>query len=149
MVERLADLVALDPAEASLDLKILDPAMGSGHFLVTAVDFLSDYIAELVEYVPAVPEWLDGEYVSPLVGRVEAIRADIIRRARESDWALDESLAYGPDDHQADGAEAVHLRGGQEPADRGAGESVALAAQLHRGARRCRSWTTICGAGTR
>ena len=90
-VERLAELVALDPAEAALDLKILDPAMGSGHFLVTAVDFLSDYIAELVEYVPAVPEWLDGEYVSPLVGRVEAIRADIIRRARESDWALDES----------------------------------------------------------
>ena len=91
VVERLAELVALDPAEASLDLKILDPAMGSGHFLVTAVDFLSDYIAELVEYVPAVPEWLDGGYVSPLVGRVEAIRADIVRRARESDWALDES----------------------------------------------------------
>ena len=91
VVERLADLVALDPAEAALDLKILDPAMGSGHFLVTAVDFLSDYIAELVEYLPAVPEWLDGGYVSPLVGRVEAIRADIIRRATESDWALDES----------------------------------------------------------
>ena len=89
--ERLADLVALDPAEAALDLKILDPAMGSGHFLVTAVDFLSDYIAELVEYVPAVPEWLDGGYVSPLVGRVEAIRQDIIGRATESDWALDES----------------------------------------------------------
>ena len=32
----------LDPAEAVLDLKVLDPAMGSGHFLVTAVDFLSD-----------------------------------------------------------------------------------------------------------
>ena len=29
--------------------------MGSGHFLVTAVDFLADYIAELIEYVPAVP----------------------------------------------------------------------------------------------
>ena len=51
-----------------LDLKVLDPAMGSGHFLVTAVDFLSDYIAELVEYVPAVPEWADGEYESPVVG---------------------------------------------------------------------------------
>ena len=90
-VERLAELVTLDPAVAALDLKILDPAMGSGHFLVTAVDFLSDYIAELVEYVPAVPEWMEGEYVSPLVGRVEAIRADIVRRATESDWALDES----------------------------------------------------------
>ena len=90
--ERLADLRKLDPAEAVLDLKVLDPAMGSGHFLVTAVDFLSDYIAELVEYVPAVPEWLDGEYESPLVRRVEAIRDDILRRAAESDWVIDESL---------------------------------------------------------
>ena len=53
--ERLAELRKLDPAEAVLDLKVLDPAMGSGHFLVTAVDFLSDYIAELVENTPAVP----------------------------------------------------------------------------------------------
>ena len=89
--ERLADLVALDPAEAALDLKILDPAMGSGHFLVAAVDFLSDWIAERAENVSDLPEWLDGEYVSPLVGRVEAIRQDIIGRATESDWALDES----------------------------------------------------------
>ena len=90
--QRFADLRKLDPAEAVLDLKVLDPAMGSGHFLVTAVDFLSDYIAELVEYVPAVPEWLDGEYESPLVRRVAAIREDILHRASESDWVIDESL---------------------------------------------------------
>ena len=89
---REAELRKLDPAEAVLDLKILDPAMGSGHFLVTAVDFLSDYVAELVEYVPGVPEWLGGDYVSPLVERVAAIRRDIIRRARDSDWVMDESL---------------------------------------------------------
>ncbi len=95
--QRLAELRALDPAAAVLDLKVLDPAMGSGHFLVTAVDFLSDYIAELVEYVPAVPEWLGGGkddaegegYVSPLVERVAAIRAAIIERARAADWVLD------------------------------------------------------------
>ena len=90
--ESLAELHKLDPAEAVLDLKVLDPAMGSGHFLVTAVDFLSDYIAELVEYVPAVTEWLEGEYESPLVRRVEAIREDILRRAGESEWVIDESL---------------------------------------------------------
>ena len=90
--ERLADLLKLDPAEAALDLKVLDPAMGSGHFLVTAVDFLSDYIAELVEYVPAVPEWAGGDYESPVVQRVAAIREDIFRRATESDWVIDESL---------------------------------------------------------
>ncbi len=89
--KRRADLQQRDPAEAVLDLKVLDPAMGSGHFLVTAVDYLSDYIAELIEYVPAVPEWLDSGYVSPLVGRVETIRSEIIRRARESNWVLDEA----------------------------------------------------------
>ena len=79
VVERLAALVTLDPA------------MGSGHFLVTAVDFLSDWIAERAESVSDLPGWKEGEYVSPLVDRVEAIRRDIIGRARESDWALDES----------------------------------------------------------
>ena len=88
--ERREELEQLDPAEAVLDLKVLDPAMGSGHFLVTAVDFLSDYIAELIEHVPSVPEWLDGEYASPLVGRVAAIREDIRKRADESNWVLDE-----------------------------------------------------------
>ena len=90
--EREAELRKLDPAEAVLNLKVLDPAMGSGHFLVTAVDFLSDYIADMVEYVPAVPEWLDGEYASPLVARVAAVRRDILQRARASNWVMDEAL---------------------------------------------------------
>ena len=89
--ERRADLIKLDPAEAVLELKVLDPAMGSGHFLVTAVDFLSDQIADLVEEAPSVPDWLEDEYVSPLVARVDSIRRDIVSRARESGWTIDES----------------------------------------------------------
>ena len=89
--DRQADLVQLDPAEAVLDLKVLDPAMGSGHFLVTAVDFLSDYVAELIEYVPAVPDWLEEPYESPLVGRIARIRQGILQRAAESDWVIDEA----------------------------------------------------------
>ena len=87
---RRTELQKLDPAEAVLDLKVLDPAMGSGHFLVTAVDFLSDYIAELIEYVPAVPEWLDGDnaYASPLLERVQNIRSEITDRANENGWRL-------------------------------------------------------------
>ena len=88
--DRHAELIPLDPAEAVLDLKVLDPAMGSGHFLVTAVDFLSDYVADLIEYAPAVPEWLD-DYASPLVDRVASIRRDILRRAQESRWVIDEA----------------------------------------------------------
>ena len=86
--QRLAELLKRDPAEAALELKVLDPAMGSGHFLVTAVDFLSDHIADLVEQAPAVPDWLDGEYESPLVQRIAAIRSDVLKRARESGWIL-------------------------------------------------------------
>ena len=89
--ERYAELLQLDPAEAVLDLKVLDPAMGSGHFLVTAVDFLSDYIAEMVEHAPGIPEWLDGDYVSPLVERVAAIRQDIAQRAQAANWVMDEA----------------------------------------------------------
>ena len=87
--ERLAELSRLDPATAVLDLKILDPAMGSGHFLVTAVDFLSDKIADLIETPPADLAWLPEPYISPLVKRVAAIRRDILKRAAESDWVLD------------------------------------------------------------
>jgi hypothetical protein len=92
--ERRRELESLDPAVAALDIKVLDPAMGSGHFLVTAVDFLSDYIAHMVEYVPAAPEWLDEDhaYVSPLVERIAAIREEILARARQSQWTIDENL---------------------------------------------------------
>ena len=91
--DRRAELARLDPAEAVLDLKVLDPAMGSGHFLVSAVDFLTDYIADLIEYAPAVADWLDGDdaYHSPLLDRVAAIRADILQRAAESKWVVNEA----------------------------------------------------------
>ena len=91
--DRRAELARLDPAEAVLDLKVLDPAMGSGHFLVSAVDFLTDYIADLIEYAPAVADWLNGDdaYHSPLLDRVAAIRADILQRAAESKWVVNEA----------------------------------------------------------
>ena len=88
---RAAELRKLDPAEAVLDLKVLDPAMGSGHFLVTAVDYLSDTIADLAEYPPALPAWLDGDYSSPLLARVAAVRQEILQRARASDWVINQA----------------------------------------------------------
>jgi type II restriction/modification system DNA methylase subunit YeeA len=41
---RLGALKRLDPAERLLELKICDPAMGSGHFLVSLVDYLADQV---------------------------------------------------------------------------------------------------------
>ena len=65
------------------------PAMGSGHFLVTAVDYLSDAILELVEYAPTVAPWLESAYTSPLVERVAAIRENILARADAANWVID------------------------------------------------------------
>ena len=88
--DRIAELRPLDPAAAALNLKVLDPAMGSGHFLVTAVDYLSDAILELVEYAPTVAPWLESAYTSPLVERVAAIRENILARAHAANWVIDE-----------------------------------------------------------
>ena len=87
--DRIAELRRLDPAAAALNLKVLDPAMGSGHFLVTAVDYLSDAIADLVEYTPTAAPWLEDAYTSPLVERIAAIRADILARADAANWVID------------------------------------------------------------
>ena len=89
--QRREELENLDPAQAVLNLKVLDPAMGSGHFLVTAVDYLTDYIVDLIESAPAVPDWLDGEYASPLVERIVVIQDGIKQRAREAGWVLDDA----------------------------------------------------------
>ena len=115
--------------------------MGSGHFLVTAVDFLSDYIAELVEYVPAVPEWLGGGKGGK-EGRGLRLAAG---GAGGGDPGRDRPAGAGgglgpgrspaqrPGDHPPHGPQALHLRRGQEPPHRRAGQGLAVAAQLHRG----------------
>ena len=43
----------------------------------------------MIEYVPAVPEWLEGSYESPLVARIAEIRRGIMLRAQEGDWIID------------------------------------------------------------
>lgn len=80
-----AELTALDPATRMLDLKIVDPAMGSGHFLVSLVDWLSDKVLKAT----ADAEIEAGEgYASPLVGRIAGLRADILARAEEHGWPI-------------------------------------------------------------
>jgi len=77
-------LTAHDPAERMLDLKVCDPAMGSGHFLINLVDYLSDrVIAAMAE-----SEALAEGYVSPLAGRIEAIRATILENAEAGGWTV-------------------------------------------------------------
>jgi hypothetical protein len=87
---RLQDLAKFDPASAILDLKICDPAMGSGHFLVSLVDYLADRILATIaesESKEAV-EW--GDYVSPLGARILAIRSQIEKHAEEEKWVIED-----------------------------------------------------------
>ena len=89
--DRAADLRIHDPAVAVLGLKILDPAMGSGHFLVAAVDYIADYIAHLIEYVPAIPDWSETVYESPVAIQIRDIRMSILQRASRYNWEVQES----------------------------------------------------------
>lgn len=55
-------------ADACLDLKVLDPAMGSGHFLVQAVDYISDRLIV----------WLNGWSENPVWALLDRTRRDIL-----------------------------------------------------------------------
>ncbi|MDE0164330.1 MAG: hypothetical protein OXL36_04445 [Bryobacterales bacterium] len=82
---RIGRLKRLDPAEKLLELKVCDPAMGSGHFLVNLVDYLADRVIAAI----AEAEALVDNYVSPLTDRIDMIRNTIIDNAEERGWAID------------------------------------------------------------
>ena len=79
------ELQRLDPAERLLELKICDPAMGSGHFLVSLVDYLADSVIAALAEAQATVE----DYVSPLTERIDAIRTTILNNAGERGWTID------------------------------------------------------------
>jgi hypothetical protein len=85
--QRLGILKRTDPAEKLLDLKICDPAMGSGHFLVALVDYLADQVITAMAEAEAAVAW--GHYVSPLSDRIELIRNTILGNAEERGWTVD------------------------------------------------------------
>ena len=64
--------------------------MGSGHFLVDALNYLTGEIDRLAGLGPEVAGWLpdDAPYVSPLESRVANIRAQIRRQAEENGWEV-------------------------------------------------------------
>ncbi|HNB26278.1 MAG TPA: restriction endonuclease [Alphaproteobacteria bacterium] len=85
---KLAELAAIDPATAMLDLKVCDPAMGSGHFLVSLVDYLADRILTAIAESAALADEAGLDYESPLANRVASIRDHIWQAATDSGWAI-------------------------------------------------------------
>ena len=85
--EKICLLREVDPAEAILELRICDPAMGSGHFLVSLVDYMADHvIAAMAEIEFNIPN--DWKYISPLGKRIESIRNTIMANADQGDWSI-------------------------------------------------------------
>jgi hypothetical protein len=85
---RLEELRTFDPAERILDLKVVDPAMGSGHFLVSLVDYLAESVTAAIGEANEAVEW--AEYASPLTARLATIRDRILAEAKSHAWAVRE-----------------------------------------------------------
>ncbi len=87
---KLADV---DPAMALLNLKVCDPAMGSGHFLVSLIDDFADRVLEALadSAARAAVAGID-HYQSPVTQDILRLRERILAQARAGRWALDESL---------------------------------------------------------
>jgi hypothetical protein len=85
---RRRELRDADPANAILSLRVCDPAMGSGHFLVSLVDTLADHVLDAMAEAAALG--VDLHYTSPLADKIEDIRATILKNARAAKWTIDE-----------------------------------------------------------
>ena len=79
-----------DPAAELLELKVVDPAMGSGHFLVGATDWLTDRIER------AIGESDKKGNPSSILTEIENLRQEIMANAKDSNWIVDE------DEHLSD-----------------------------------------------
>ena len=83
---RLEELVALDPAAQILELKICDPATGSGHFLVSLIDYLAAQVFTATGEAAAKVAWTT--YQSPVLQRLANIRDRIEGEANANGWTV-------------------------------------------------------------
>lgn len=82
--EKYESLEKVDVCQKILGLKILDPSMGSGHFLVGAIDYLVD---QMVEYLETYSEkaYFDSTttYISPVAKEIKDIK-DHMKKSNEA-----------------------------------------------------------------
>ncbi len=67
--------------ETVFDLKVLDPAMGSGHFLVHTVDFITD---KIIAFLTNFPE-------NPVIRKIEKLKHEILDGIKRQGVSIDES----------------------------------------------------------
>ncbi|SPE34495.1 conserved hypothetical protein [Acidobacteriia bacterium SbA2] len=74
-----AELIGRELVDKLFDIKVLDPAMGSGHFLVEAVDFITD---EAIKFLSAFP-W------NPVQAHLKNMRKTIQEQMEEQNIEID------------------------------------------------------------
>jgi len=67
------DVACAKAVSTLIDIRVCDPAMGSGHFLVEAVGYLTDHFAALLAEYPN----------NPLIEKIKEMRQQIIENLRE------------------------------------------------------------------
>ncbi|MBU2583110.1 MAG: Eco57I restriction-modification methylase domain-containing protein [Alphaproteobacteria bacterium] len=91
--DRIGELRRIDPAREILRLKVCDPAMGSGHFLVSLVDWMADKVIKAMGEAEQIVTWSDEPYISPVAGEIHKIRYEISDQAKDNNWPyVDEHL---------------------------------------------------------
>jgi hypothetical protein len=84
---RIGRLQKLDPAAGILQLRICDPSMGSGHFLVNLVDWLADKVLAAIAEAELIVDWsTDKPYHSPVLHSIDQTRIDILQQAEDHKW---------------------------------------------------------------
>ena len=76
-----AELIGKEFADELFDIKVLDPAMGSGHFLVEAVDFITD---KALDFLNAFP-W------NPVIAKLERTRHEILDEMEKQGITVDQN----------------------------------------------------------
>lgn len=94
---RIMQLQKADPAKAITRLRICDPAMGSGHFLVSLVDRLTNHTLDAIAEAQALARDLAGlDYESPVAEEVRKVRATIRHNAQDANWTVSEEQLDDP-----------------------------------------------------
>ncbi len=94
---KLTQLQKADPAKAITRLRVCDPAMGSGHFLVNLVDRLTDHVLSAIgDAAVLARERLGIDYESPVSAEVREVRGTIRHNAEQQGWAIAEEQLDDP-----------------------------------------------------
>ncbi len=94
---RITQLQKADPARAIARLRICDPAMGSGHFLVNLVDRLTNHTLDaMAEAAGMARDIAKLDYESPVAEEIRKVRATIRHNAEDARWSVSEEQLDDP-----------------------------------------------------